>query len=51
MADPQPFMAKIQAMMAPKPKPKKGAKKPPPDILPAEPAVVDPPAEPAEAIV
>ena len=50
LGDPKPFMAEVQASMAPEPKHKKGEKKPPPDILPAEP-VVDPPADPVEPIV
>ena len=54
MADPEPFMAKVQALLAPKEKPrppKEGAKKPPTDDLSAEPAVIDPPADPAMSIV
>lgn len=52
--DPKPFMAKVQALTAPreKPKPKKkgGSKEPPPVIEPPAEPVNDPPAEPQTTI-
>lgn len=55
VCDPEPFMAKVQALMAPKPaKPKKGVKKEPPIAPPAEREaipVIDPLAESVEPIV